>query len=586
MRIRQPSVRDRSPRIWRIGDSNYYDDELIRALDSHTGQKLAEVSNSGFDSVWIGARLYDLIPLPTATLKEYRNAQRRLQNIRKLIERCRSNGLGLYLYFNEPRGLPVDSPRWHTIESWRGAEYLDVIENQKYAGFCLRCAPAYAWFQAAVKQCLLRTRGLAGVILITSSEHHTHCWSHHFPFRHGPSELGCPRCSSASPSEMVSKAVSAWSSANTVLPQPVRILAWNWSWSFWYPDPQKEIIQTIPRGAELILDWERGGQLRHEERVLPVDEYSLAFVGPSSRFRRSMNIARKIGLNVHAKLQIGTTHELATVPNIPLLFSLCRKLDGMKKLGIGGFLGTWLMGCEFSANTALVVFHDRYRGKFSRPDKFLSAFAEEYFGLSDGRSVASAWRGFSRAFMSYPFSIPYLYRSPMNWMPKCVPSKHYRAVPLKPSWHYADDFGDRLDDCFGPLTVDEIAIRLENMAVHWSQALARYERLNEGPASADVPTSRAVSEYRIAQAIGLLINLAANYFQFAADRARLPEWKGWQVACQVADVQMVHDYRSRHVGYVRQLIDLVIADARIGYHQESGAHFYTAVDLKRIVARG
>ena len=57
--------------------------------------------------------------------------------------------------------------------------------------------------------------------------------------------------------------------------------------------------------------------------------------------------AQQRGLAVMAKLQVGTTHELSTVPNLPLVDHLYEKLVGAEQLGLAGFLATWNFGNAF-----------------------------------------------------------------------------------------------------------------------------------------------------------------------------------------------------------------------------------------------
>src|SRR5690606_6238539 len=106
-------------------------------------------------------------------------------------------------------------------------------------------------------------------------------------------------------------------------------------WSVWYPDPQTPIVAHLPRGVDLLVDWERGGERawpisEGREQSLAVDEYSLAYAGPSERFVGSRDAAGKTPVLV--KLQIGMRHELATVPNLPLLTALHAKLVGLRRL--------------------------------------------------------------------------------------------------------------------------------------------------------------------------------------------------------------------------------------------------------------
>jgi large subunit ribosomal protein L13 len=121
-----------------------------------------------------------------------------------------------------------------------------------------------------------------------------------------------------------------------------------------------------------------------------------------------------------AKLQVGTTHELATVPNLPLIDHLYQKTKAAEALGLAGLVATWNFGNDFSLNTAVF-------GRLARtvarpaPREFVSELAEEYFPGVDGGEVAQAISHFSDALAYFPFDIPMLYFGPAN---------HALAYPL------------------------------------------------------------------------------------------------------------------------------------------------------------
>ena len=77
----------------------------------------------------------------------------------------------------------------------------------------------------------------------------------------------------------------------------------------------------------------------------------LSYVGPSQRFKLIRELATSQGRDVYAKLQIGTTHEIASVSNLPLIPRLYRKASAFRRLGLGGFMGCWSFGNMLSLNT-------------------------------------------------------------------------------------------------------------------------------------------------------------------------------------------------------------------------------------------
>lgn len=96
-----------------------------------------------------------------------------------------------------------------------------------------------------------------------------------------------------------------------------------------------------------MADFERGGI--RKDGVL-INEYSLGYAGPSEQFLDSLKLARQRGIPVMVKLQIGTTHELATICSLPLIGNLYEKASFLRENHLEGFMGCWNFGNFNSAN--------------------------------------------------------------------------------------------------------------------------------------------------------------------------------------------------------------------------------------------
>ena len=85
---------------------------------------------------------------------------------------------------------------------------------------------------------------------------------------------------------------------------------------------------ACPKDVTLLLDWERGGSGRCPTAGgTSSTNTAWRTSGPSERFLAMLLRGRaRHGLAVMAKLQVGTTHELSTVPNLPLVDHLYEKL--------------------------------------------------------------------------------------------------------------------------------------------------------------------------------------------------------------------------------------------------------------------
>ena len=91
-----------------------------------------------------------------------------------------------------------------------------------------------------------------------------------------------------------------------------------------------------PLGEELnrVLHEIQLGKGRH------VFDYSLAYIGPSELFRHIAARNKKVG----AKLQVGCSHENASVPFIPVPGNLYEKYKTMHELGVYAAMQCWYFG--------------------------------------------------------------------------------------------------------------------------------------------------------------------------------------------------------------------------------------------------
>lgn len=572
------------PRLWRFGGSDFNGDEILAAAKIHADAVLRPIATDGFNGIWLRGRLRELARTTLFPELGDTKAEARLASLRTLIARAKNHGLGLYLFFNEPLALRADDPFWKAHPELAGQPFHD-FGGKDVISLCLSAPPVQRWFAEAVEGLLEALPGLGGVILITASEHHSHCWSHQARrklddgfMEVATRPLDCPRCRDREPAELVADLVTTWSDAAKRQPQPPKVIAWNWSWSMWYADPQREVIERLPAGVTVMADWERGGKRPWQGRELLVDEYSLGYPGPSERFLGSAQAAQERSLPVMAKLQLGTTHELATVPNLPLLYSMHAKLAGMLKHDVSGFMGCWNFGCNHTLNTHAV------RRFVEHPQKdaatFLTGLATSYFGEVDTVRLFRAWQRFGEAFAVYPFSIRMLYWSPMNEAPAIPLTFRYEASPLGGSW-IAHEPGDRLDDCLPPFTLEEVIPAFEMMRDRWAEGLADYTAAlgTASPASGDLPRHRE-EELSTARMILCHLQAMANIFRFHHWRRKAMKRHGLTPPCDLPPDQEARGMIRAQCDIARRALELVLRDERLGWHQECQLRFCSEKALR------
>lgn len=579
-----------SPRIWRHPDAHFDGDEPLEELEVYTPERLRAIRAHGFDAIWLRGRLGELVENPIFPQLKNPLASQRMENLRQLIERGRTEGIEVYIFFNEPLALLDNHFFWDEYPELKGQPHFDRVRNRQLSALCTSTAPVIEYMSDGIRQIIRGLHNLGGVILITATENFSHCWSHYFRYDLNdgyttPSEkpMQCPRCREREPASIVTELIGLWQSAAAEFSPAPKVIAWNWSWSIWYPDPQPEVIDNLPNGIALMSDWERGGTMDWRGQTISVDEYSMSYTGPSERFARSQEMAKKRGLPMNAKLQIGTTHEIATVPNLPLISNLHGKFRGLYERNVAGAMATWNFGCSLTLNSFAFGLFGRDPQKYSDQTRFFEDLIHEYFGDVDVQSLSQAWQKFAEAFANYPFSIGFLYGGPLNYAPALPLSLHYEAKPLGPSWIIHEP-GERLEDCLGEFSLQQYIDSFADMTDAWAQGNALYQAALNQTTSAVATARHRFEEASCASMIECQLRSFLHVARFHQWRLRRISEQKLTPPCTLApDDEARAIWLAERVNAVAAL-QLTERDARLGYHQEGKGYFYNPKMLRQKIA--
>jgi len=254
------------------------------------------------------------------------------------------------------------------------------------------------------------------------------------------------------------------------------------------------------------------------------------------------------------------------VSNIPLIENLYGKAKAVRELGLAGFMGCWNFGNELTLNTDAFNFFLSVDCPVNR-EAALNALVGRAFPGGVPSAVLAAWSSFGQAFDHYPFSIPFLYFSPINYvlaLPMRPGPIHER--PIGRSWlmdpRDADDDPAR---SFGPFAAEEIAQRFAKMVDLWGEGLADYE---SGLGDAG---GIAADELSAARAVHLCLRSVRNYFL-----AYLLK-RDWHDGLRLLFREIVTD----ELGVLEEAIPLYERDPRQGFHIEAHDYMVTPELMRR-----
>lgn len=569
-----------APRIWRFVTSpgdNFQRDEALNGVDNYDDATLARIAAEGFNGIWLFCKLRDLMQSRVFPELNSPGADARAQAIRGLAERAGRFGIGVYLYFNDPVGVLVGDPFWQKHPDLKGPTLWGMH------AWCFSTREVPEFFRDAVHSTLTRLEGIAGIFLITACEALTHCWSK-VRLRQGALPPECPRCRYREPAEIVIEMLRSWDAARRAMSRPCRIMAWNWEWAYWYPDPQAAIVDHLPEGVELLLDMELGGMRTWRGKPQAIGEYSLAFAGPSQRLVATRRAVAPRGVPVHAKIQINATHELCTVPNLPVLRTLHTKMRAMSELQISGYLGAWSIGTCFTLNTFALNLYRRDPVRFADERAFFEALAKEYFGEVDPAGVGEAWVRFSEAFAHYPFTIPMLYFGPVNDAPARPLLRRYEGRHAGRTF-MDDPMGDDLSRPLEGLEIDDVVASFAEMHTGWREALAIYEKaIAAGRATTAEQERRRREELSSARMSEVIFASVTNVFEFERERRRVMRRDGLAAPCTLPAEPALLRIIAAEVKNARRALPLVEADDRLGFQQEYGGYKFNARLIREKIA--
>ena len=568
-------------RILRSPYSNFYYRDIEDAVKTHPEWYLEALKEQGFNGIWLHCILRDIVSCKQ--FSEFGKIEKeQIEALNKIIDKAAKYDVGVFLYFCEPRGFKDTDIFWKNNPDVKGQPF-----NFKHAG--LLDGPYYAlcsstnrvkdYLYESSRNLFKKAPGLAGVFMITASEFHTHCYSHHpkwkldkhaYTMGWSQNNFVCERCRERNPSDVVAEIITTIYQGIKSVNKNADVIAWSWSWNIIEPDPQKKLIQSLPEGIILMCDWERGGYKKLRNKKFIVDEYSFSYTGPSQRFKKQYAAAKEKNIRVMAKIQISTTHELVTVPHIPVPYLLAEKINRMKKMNLDGYLGSWIFGGEISPMSKIAgLLSNRKISKNSA----ITHVAREYYGKNSS-AVINAWKYFSRAWKHYPFSIPFLYYGPINYAtiyPFCLKkSKNF----IIPSWQplprdknfYLKQSANLSWACSPPFIPEDIIYSLNTMLEIWKRGINQLESAEKKQFSPSI-----TRELNLAVHIGFLIESTEHIIEFCQLIERREENK-----------KKIKKILERELEITEKEIE-IIQRYKFGYHPEAHEYFITTRDLKRKV---
>jgi hypothetical protein len=528
----------------------YGDPLLDQEADPYPEQYLAKLAATGVDGVWLQALLSKLAPFPwDNTLSS--NYAERLKNLRSLVARARKHGIGIYLYLNEPRSMPLGF--FETRPQMKG-----IVSGDR-AALCTSNSDVQSYLVQSVESICRAVPDLAGFFTITASENMTNCW-------YASRTPDCPRCSKRSAAEVIAEVNGLFYEGIRKSGAHTKLIAWDWGWA---DNWAEGIINRLPPeiGFMSVSEWsipiERGGVKS------VVGEYSISTVGPGPRATRHWNLARKRGLKTFAKIQAGNTWELSATPYIPALENVAQHAVNLREANVDGLMLGWTLGGYPSPNLE-VVSEISHEADISA-SQAMENVAQRRFGAKLGPCVVKAWRGFSKAFREFPFGTG-LYFTPMQVGPS-------NLLWEKPTGFTSTMVGFPYDDLEGwrrSYPVDAFTRQFEKIADGFDAAIAELKRDTQKQKLSPSEQQAFSQELSVAEAAAIHFRSTLNQCRFVEARQTLSQAK--TAGERQPIIKTLKEIIQNEMELARRLYAVQMRDSRIGF-EASNQYYYIPMDL-------
>ena len=579
------------PRIWRSPYSDFghacknddgLRDETVTADGVYCDDVLAGIAAQGFNGIWVHGLLRHVVR--SSLFRQFgRHAATHRRHMGRLIERAARHGIKVYLYCQPPRGVDEeDGAFWEEHADAAGVP-VDFVWDDGEPGappgtlrsLCTSTDKVKRFLRESSERLFRDLPDLGGVILITDSEYPSHCWARH-PTERAPligfpqletDEL-CPRCGGRHPAEVISEIVRLVRNGIRAASKKADIIVWDWCWWWHEKRPHPQLVGNMPGDVIVMSGFEQGGRKKIFGKVRPIEEYALSYAGPARHFRHIHDLAGSHGLPTIAKLQIGTSHELGTVPNLPLIGNLYDKVRAMRSLHVEGYVGCWNFGNMTSANTAAF---NRFFSAQPLPGrtKALREFAEAYFPGCRSALVADSWDTFAAAMDDYPFHVRFMYSSPTNYS-LAYPMHPRQSNQLATGRSWLDDpRGENLANSLPGFTLSEIIAGLGRLARTWKRGAQQLER---GLRPCDGDIARAERD-----------NAWVCYHIW---RSTWNTYRAWRLRRNWSDAKLDSylPIARNELDHLQSVLPLVARDDRFGWHSDAQAYLFDAAGIRKKIA--
>ena len=535
-------------------------DELADEIDYYPETYLDRLAREGVNGLWLTISFADFSRELAGDWPE--GAAHRIAKLRQTVKKCARHGIKVWVFCIEP--IEQDfrrSPLALKHPEWIGCTYDDLM-----GAMCASHPGVQRYIEDVVREIFTAVPGLGGIINISNGERVTSCLS----LAEGP-WMKCPRCSGVPLQELHHRVVRPMVRGMRAAGSDAELI----SWIYRHPKPLlppwvEAAAETAPDGVVLQCNFEDGVLAVQEGRWRIGNDYWIATPGPAMAFARVAEAARRGARRISAKIQLSCSHEIATIPVLPVPGLIYRKFKGMREQGVTDAMYCWYFGSApglMNRAAGLLAYDDFSGGE----DAFLLKLAGFDWG-EDAERMARVWKACSDGFALYPLSNFMQYYGPYHQGVVWPLRPDIEMRPLGDSWVSGQPAaGDLVGECLADFTIDEALRTARRMCCEMGRAegdIAFLERKYAGDAE-------RMKEIGLVRALQCHFEAGRDFFEFYhARRDAIFGSRAGDMAAARRSLGTMKEIVAREIALARRMKALCLRDSLLGYHSECESYIY------------
>lgn len=527
-------------------------DELENDVDYYPDEYLNRLAHDGANGIWIYTYFRKLFTFDE--FPEYgKGREGHILKLKRIIEKCKRYGIKVYLFAIEPEYLNPEMTKKHP-------NAVGYTRSDGNSSFCSYTPIGEKYCKEMIGKIFTELPGIGGLIDITDGERLTVCSN--FGVNH------CPVCGHIPRGEILAHTLELFSDGKRKAGTDGEFISWTYGHRYWKYEDIEEYVKKAPSDVMLMQNFEDAGFEEQLGKIRCAYDYWLSYTGPSQLFVHTAECAKKYGKTMFAKLQVCTSHEIGSVPYIPVPGILFDKYKKCYEYDVRGVMQCWYSG-NYSCMMSKMAGDLSFCEDFSDKEATLLELASKYYGKSRAGKIVKAWDLFEKAYKNYPINILFSYYGPMHdsiaWKLALDP----KDKELPRSWFTVDALdGDRISDCLGyGHTLDEVIELADKMKTLWNEGLVYLSDLEDDEL------------VYVSKAIGVLFESGYNILRFYSLREELAHGKKEKISV----LDEMESIVNTEIENSRKMIELCKKDNRLGYHGEAdGFKFFPEKIEERI----